>query len=201
MLASSRLPVRGRRLSSISCNRPEHQPIALESGLETAQGGRLSRERARRAGRCCGHERGLIADYSIQSRRISVVRPIFGPSQQELSRYLKYMARASHPSHAVRSPWASGPATNTGPLHMAAPTARATPAAPEFAVSTGCRVLFRRDAKVIRRLRKDRALFVDRLGELPWPTRVGNLGSHDKAVVDEWIGVHHGPDIRGDALA
>jgi hypothetical protein len=46
-----------------------------ESGLETAQGGRLSRERARRAGRCCarrGHERGLIADYSIQSRRISV---------------------------------------------------------------------------------------------------------------------------------
>jgi hypothetical protein len=88
-----------------------HQPIALESGLETTQGGRLSRERARRAGRCCarrGHERGLIADYSIQSRRISVVRPIFGPSQQELSRYLKYMARAwipefesDMPSHAV----------------------------------------------------------------------------------------------------
>jgi hypothetical protein len=24
---------------------------------------------------------------------------------------------SSHPSHAVRSPWASGPATNTGPLH------------------------------------------------------------------------------------
>jgi hypothetical protein len=54
----------------------------------------------RRAGRCYarrGHERGLIADYSIQSRRISVVRPIFGPSQQELSRYLKYMAPARIP--------------------------------------------------------------------------------------------------------
>ena len=24
---------------------------------------------------------------------------------------------SSHPSHAVRSPWASGPATNTGPMH------------------------------------------------------------------------------------
>jgi hypothetical protein len=67
--------------------------------------------------------------------------------------------------------------------------------------STGCRVLFRRDAKVLRRLRKDRALFVDRLGELRWPTRVGNLGSHDKALVDERIGVHHRPDVRGDALA
>ena len=76
-----------------------------------AQGGRLSRERARRAGRCCarrGHERGLIADYGIQSRRISFVRPIFRPSQQELSRYLKYMARtripefeSDMPSHAV----------------------------------------------------------------------------------------------------
>jgi hypothetical protein len=48
----------------------------------------------------------------------------FWPSQQELSRYLKYMARtripefeSDMPSHAVRSPWASGPATNTGPLH------------------------------------------------------------------------------------
>jgi hypothetical protein len=39
----------------------------------------------------------LIADYSIQSRRISVVRPIFWPSQQELSRYLKYRARARIP--------------------------------------------------------------------------------------------------------
>jgi signal transduction histidine kinase len=43
---------------------------------------------------------------------ISVVRPIFGPSQQELSRYLKYMAPAripefesDMPSHAVWSPW------------------------------------------------------------------------------------------------
>jgi len=62
-------------------------------------------------------------------------------------------------------------------------------------------MLFRRDAKVLRRLREDRALFVDRLGELRWPTGVGNLGSHDKAVVDERIGVHHGPDVRGDALA
>jgi hypothetical protein len=62
-------------------------------------------------------------------------------------------------------------------------------------------VLFRRDAKVLRRLRKDRALFVDRLGELRWPARVGNLGSRDKAVLDERIGVHHRPNVRGNALA
>src|SRR5262245_17951195 len=62
-------------------------------------------------------------------------------------------------------------------------------------------VRFRLDAKVLRRLCKDRALFVDRLGELRWPTRVGNLGSYDMAVLDERIGVHHGPDVLGDALA
>ena len=52
----------------------------------------------------------------------------FWPSQQELSRYLKYMARtripefeSDMPSHAVRSPWASGPATNTGTLHTLGP--------------------------------------------------------------------------------
>src|SRR5262249_4466377 len=76
-----------------------------------------------------------------------------------------------------------------------------TGVAPELAASTDCHVLFRRDAKVLRRLGKDRALFIDRLGELRWPTRVRNLGSHDKSVVDERIGVHHGPDVRGDALA
>jgi hypothetical protein len=60
---------RGRRAQTLRSRTPlialVHQPIALESGLETAQGGRLSRERARRAGRCCarrGHERGNRAD-------------------------------------------------------------------------------------------------------------------------------------------
>ena len=62
-------------------------------------------------------------------------------------------------------------------------------------------VLFRRDAKVLRRLRKDRALFVDRLGELRWPARVWNLGSREKTVLDKRIGVHHRPNVRGDALA
>jgi hypothetical protein len=69
--------------------------------LARRRSNRRSPEIAQTIGR--GHERGLIADYSIQSRRISVVRPIFGPSQQELSRYLKYMARARIPSSPRRN--------------------------------------------------------------------------------------------------
>ena len=61
-----------------------------------------------------------IAGAAAQTRMVSAGE--FWPSQQELSRDLKYMARARIPefesySHAVGSPGASGPATNTGPMH------------------------------------------------------------------------------------
>jgi hypothetical protein len=67
-----------------------------------------------------------IAGAAAQTRMVSAGE--FWPSRQELSRELKYMARARipefesyMPSHAVRSPWASGPATNTGTLHTLGP--------------------------------------------------------------------------------
>jgi hypothetical protein len=62
-------------------------------------------------------------------------------------------------------------------------------------------MLLCRDAKFLRCLHQDRALFVDRLGELVRPARIWNLSGHDKTVRDNRIGVHHRLDVRRNGLA